>query len=64
MKRLSLEVGRVDGLDEVAAGHGRHRVVHRQLQLPGAQLAQGVDAGKPQPKKRCIRNREPIQLKY
>ena len=50
MKRLSLQVRRVHGLDEIAARHGRHRVVHRQLQLPGAQLAQGVEARKPQPK--------------
>ena len=47
MKRLSLEVRCVDGLDEVAARNGRHRLVHRQLQLPRAQLAQGIDTREP-----------------
>ena len=49
MKCFSLEVGRVDGFDEVTARHGRHRVVDSQLQLPCAQLALRVKAGEPQP---------------
>ena len=39
VKSFSFEVWRVHGLDQVTAGHGRHGVVDRQLQLPGAQLA-------------------------
>ena len=45
---LPLEVWRQHGLHELAARHCRHRLVHRELQLPRAGLARGVDTREPQ----------------
>ena len=48
MVGLLAQVGRVHGLNEVAAGHRRHVHVHSELQLPRADLWVAVDAREPE----------------
>ena len=49
MVGLLAEVGRVDSLDEVPAGHCREVHVDGELQLPGANLRVAVNTREPQP---------------
>ena len=49
MERLLLHVRCVDGLEQLPAAHGGHGLVHGELELPGAGLRRGVDAGEPEP---------------